>query len=83
MARIPLSWLQLKREKFRFLVALAGVGFAVKVDHDGKTANLHAPDVSPVMQEPLGRPKMSLDCHRTDHSRYPAPTRNHEFVAKS
>ncbi len=29
MARIPLSWLQLKREKFRFLVALAGVGFAV------------------------------------------------------
>ena len=26
---IPLAWLQLKREKFRLLIALAGVGFAV------------------------------------------------------
>jgi len=28
-ARIPLAWLQLKRERFRFLVGIAGVGFAV------------------------------------------------------
>jgi len=29
MARIPLGWMQLKREKLRFAVALAGVAFAV------------------------------------------------------
>jgi putative ABC transport system permease protein len=29
MARIPLAWMQLKKEKGRFAVALAGVGFAV------------------------------------------------------
>ncbi|MER3477298.1 MAG: ABC transporter, partial [Leptolyngbya sp. ERB_1_2] len=29
MFSIPLAWLQLKREKVRLLVALAGIGFAV------------------------------------------------------
>jgi putative ABC transport system permease protein len=29
MFAIPLAWLQLKREKVRLLVALAGIGFAV------------------------------------------------------
>ncbi len=29
MFRIPLGWMQLKKEKLRFLVALVGVGFAV------------------------------------------------------
>ena len=29
MFAIPLAWLQLKREKIRLLIALAGIGFAV------------------------------------------------------
>ena len=29
MFAIPLAWLQLKREKMRLLIALAGIGFAV------------------------------------------------------